>query len=119
MKRDDEDNWFVAEGERNFDGTCDETFCQTVDATQAEVAAITSMVAEVVEGTDATAAATGVTAVAHSSGALILTGPASYIGGTLATAGASAVRVLAAPATLTATAVSIVAMGGAVYLCRE
>ena len=93
-------------------------FCKVVNASKKEALAVTSVAAGLVGGATTTASAAGVSAVVHSSGAVILSGSAGYIAGTLGTAGAATVGVLTAPATLAATAVSLVALGGAVYICQ-
>ena len=59
------------------------------------------------------------TAVAHSSGAIILTGSAGYICGTLGTIGASTIAALTAPATLVAADTSVIALGEAGHYCSE
>ncbi|MCA8880200.1 MAG: hypothetical protein KDA73_09635 [Rhodobacteraceae bacterium] len=51
-------------------------------------------------------------------GATIISGTGSYIAGALGNAGAAALAALSAPATLAAAAVTVVAVGGAVYVCR-
>ena len=61
----------------------------------------------------------GITAVTHSSGTLILTGSAGYLGGTIGALGASSVAALTAPAVLVVAGTSIVVLSGAVYFCAE
>jgi hypothetical protein len=50
---------------------------------------------------------------------VILSGPASYLSGAFASLGASALSAVTAPATLTAAAVTVVVVGGAVYACSD
>lgn len=95
------------------------TFCERVNDSKAAAIAITGLGTGAVAGASTGAAAAGVTAVAHSSGAVILTGSAGYISGTLGTIGAGSLAVLTAPAAITTAAVSVVAVGGAVYFCGE
>ena len=59
------------------------------------------------------------TAATDASGAVILSGPASYLSGAFASLGASALSAVTAPATLTAAAVTVVVAGGAVYACSD
>lgn len=93
--------------------------CKVVSENTEAVAALVGL------GAGATGTATlatsgmGISAVAHSSGAVILTGSSGYIAGTLGTIGSSALAVLTAPAALTAAAVSVVAVGGTVYYCSS
>lgn len=67
-------------------------------------------------GTVGTAAAIGVTAVGHSSGAAILTGGAGYIAGTI---GATATAVAWAPVVAVGSILLAGGAGGALYLCRD
>ena len=77
---------------------------------QSNAVAATSAVSGAGATSSAMVAATGLTAVAHSSGALILTGTSGYIAGTL---GAPAVAVATAPVIVT---VGLVVGGAAVTL---
>ncbi|MDP1548245.1 MAG: hypothetical protein Q8L87_19700 [Anaerolineales bacterium] len=109
-------------GERNAYLECREpsrTFCERVNDSKDAAIAITGVAAGATGGATLATAGTGVTAVAHSSGAVILTGAGGYIAGTLASIGAGALAILTSPITITATAVSVVAVGGAVYICKE
>lgn len=115
----DDSSWLLVPGEQNFRGRCKKTTCEMVNATQAEATALIGTMTGLAVGATTATAATGTTVVAHSSGALILTGSSGYIAGTLGAAGTTILGVLTAPATLTAAAVSVVAVGGAVYLCQE
>jgi hypothetical protein len=95
------------------------TFCQRVNATRSQVGALTAFAGGLVSGASTAATAAGVTAVEHSSGALILTGSSGYISGTLGSIVTGAFATLTAPATATATLVTVVAVGGTVYYCSE
>lgn len=94
------------------------SICERVNNSKDAALAIAGLGAGASGGAAAAASAAGVTAVTHSSGAVILTGASGYIAGTLGTIGASVVAVLTAPATLIAAGVSVVAVGGAVYVCK-
>lgn len=110
-----------SEGARNAYLVCKEPsvpLCDRVNATKEEVLAVVGLGAGAVGGVSAATTAVGVTAVTHSSGAVILTGSSGYIAGTLGTVGSGLLAILTAPATLTAAAVSVVAVGGAVYVCQ-
>lgn len=108
-------------GERDAYGRCETKgkFCQTVNATKEEAIAIVGLGSGAVAGTTVATSAAGVTAVAHSSGAVILTGTSGYIAGTLGTMASSVVAALTAPAVIAGAVVSVVAVGGAVYICRD
>jgi len=93
--------------------------CEIVNATKEEAALLVGLGGGAAAGTTIVTTTAGITAVAHSSGAIILTGSAGYIGGTLGTIGASTIATLTAPATLVAAGTSVIALGGAVYYCSE
>ena len=123
MSYDEEQDTLVgfSEGERDAYLICKEPsvpLCDRVNATKDEALAIVGIGAGATAGASAAVGAAGVTAVTHSSGAVILTGSSGYIAGTLGTVGSGLLAVLTAPAALTAAAVSVVAVGGAVYVCQ-
>lgn len=89
------------------------TFCERVN--DSKDAAVT--LAERGMGAAQDAAGT-VSALKHGSGAVILSGPGGQVASLLGSLGTTAMTVLTAPATLTAAAVSVVTVGGAVYVCR-
>lgn len=123
LSYDDEQDTIVgfSEGERDAYLICREPsvpLCDRVNATREEALSIVGLGAGASAGASAATTAAGVTAVTHSSGAVILTGSSGYIAGTLGTIGSGVLAFLTAPATLTAAAVSVVAVGGAVYVCQ-
>jgi hypothetical protein len=93
--------------------------CHYVNGTRDTALAVAGLGTKVMTGMNTAASAAGVSAVADASGAVILSGPASYLSGAFASLGASALSVITAPATLTATAVTVVVVGGAVYACSD
>ena len=106
--------YFLVPGERNFRGICKTTFCEKVNTTKDQGKAVArSMTASLVEN----ARTTGLNAIKHGSGALIMSGTASSISTSLGTASSTAITALSTPAVLGAAAVSVVAVGGAVYMC--
>ncbi len=110
----DDGSFLLVPGKRNFRGLCRKTVCERVNTTKDEAIGITSRVVGTVKNTVA-----GVSSVAHSSGATLLTGSSGYIASQLGTAGSTALSAAATPATLTIVAVGAVGIGGAIYLCRE
>ena len=108
------------EGAQNAYGLCKQptrSFCERVNASKTAAISIAGFGSGAVGSAVGSANVAGVSVVAHSSGAYILTGTSGYIAGTLGTIGTSALAVLTAPATITGAAVSVVALGGAVYVC--
>ncbi|ULB08856.1 hypothetical protein ORIO_02780 [Cereibacter azotoformans] len=61
----------------------------------------------------------GVRAVENSAGAVVLSGTTGSVSAALSNLGATALATVTAPAALTAAAVTVVAVGGAVYVCSE
>lgn len=108
------------EGAQNAYGLCKQpkrSFCERVNTSKTAATSIAGFGSGVVGSAVGSANVAGVSVVAHSSGAYILTGTSGYIAGTLGTIGTSALAVLTAPATIAGAAVSVVALGGAVYVC--
>jgi ankyrin repeat protein len=91
--------------------------CAVVKDNTAVLASIAGLGAGATGTSVAATTGVGITAVTHSSGAIILTGSSGYIAGTLGSVGATALSILTAPATLTAAAITVVALGGTVYYC--
>ena len=110
----------ISQGERNAYGECKNPgkICKAVNASKKEALAIVGIGATASGGTTAGAALAGVTAVTHSSGAVILTGSAGYLAGTLGTVAASVVSILTAPVTIIGATVSVIAVGSAVFICN-
>jgi hypothetical protein len=104
-----------AEGPRDAYVNCaapGSAFCERVNASAETAMAIASY--------GATAAGqAALNTVTHGSGAVILSGSGSAVAGNLGTFGTSVASVLSAPGTLAAAAVTVVAVGGLVYVCAE
>lgn len=101
-------------GRRDGYGRCEAaagTVCQRVNQTRNAATAIT--------GAAARGAISGVRALPDGSGAVILSGSQSYIAGALSSIGGAAAAAAGSPAIVAGAAVSVVAVGGALYACRE
>jgi hypothetical protein len=101
-------------GERDSYGRCEEpsaSVCQRVNQTRDAAMALT--------GAAARGAVTGLQALPDGSGAVILSGSKGYIASAMTSMGEAAAVVAASPVLLTGAAVSVVAVGGAVYACRD
>ena len=109
-----------SQGARDAYGKCKKPgkLCTALNASKEEALALVGLGAGTTLGASAVTTAAGITAVTHSSGAVILTGGAGYLAGTLGTVAASVVAALTAPAAIIGATVSVVAVGGAVYLCK-
>lgn len=101
-------------GDRDAYGRCEvpaRTVCQRVNQTTNAAMAIT--------GAAARGAVQGARALPDGSGAVILSGSQGYVAGALSSIGGAAAAMAASPAIVAGAAVSVVAVGGAVYACRE
>jgi len=107
-------------GERDGYWQCSKPgqICNSINSAKDEAVAVAGTVAALVGVTNSAAAATGVTAVAHSSGAYILSGTSGYVAGTLGGPVATTLGLIGGAPVATAAAVSVVAVGGAVWLCK-
>ncbi len=102
----------VAEGERDAYGRCAQPSraCRIVNATKREVLEIGTLGFDV--------ATAGVNAATNRAGALILTGNASAVAGALSEVSTAVTAAVSAPGVLAGAAVSVVVVGGAVYVCK-
>ncbi len=101
-------------GRRDANGRCEapaKSVCQRVNQTKNAAVAIT--------GAAARGAVNGARALPDGSGAVILSGSQGYISGVLASIGGAAAAMASSPAIVAGAAVSVVAVGGAVYACGE
>lgn len=111
-----------SEGERDAYLICKEPsvpICDRVNDSKEAALAIVGLGAGATAGASTATAAAGLSVVPHSSGAVILTGSSGYIAGTLGTVATSALSILTAPATVAGATITLVAVGGAVYVCSE
>jgi hypothetical protein len=88
-------------------------FCERLTTTADEALALARFGA----GLAGQAAGTGMRVAEDPSGAILLSGGRAYVAGALGSVAATVAGALSSPATLTAAAVTVVAVGGAVYVC--
>lgn len=110
------DGFVLVPGERNFRGLCRKTVCDRVNATADETVALSKSIARSAAET-VTRPDTAV-AIAHKSGALILSGSASALAADIGATGSTLVTALSAPTAAAAVGLTVLTVGGAVYLCR-
>jgi hypothetical protein len=111
-----------AVGERDAFALCKaptKSFCARVNDSKAAALAITGFAARLAGAGDVAQAASDVSVLTADNGAVTLAGTGADVLGALSRIGASALTAATAPAPLGAAAVAVVAVGGAVYLCRE
>lgn len=100
-------------GRRDAYGRCKEpakSLCQRVNQTKDTAVAMA--------GAATNGAVRGLRALPDGSGAVIASGSGSFISSTLSAISGGASAIASSPALLTGAAVSVVAVGGAVYICR-
>ena len=93
-------------------------FCRSVNATKDAAGQVAGAIARAATGQGGNAGG-GTSFVDAASGAVIASGAGSYIASTLGSAANSALAALSAPGVATAAAVSVVAVGGAVFVCGD
>lgn len=114
-----DEGWLLVPGERNFRGRCRVTTCARVNEAAADSAGIARAVTRAATGQEVDSLGEGVTAFASTSGAAMLTGRAPLIMAALGQGAGALAAALAAPAVAGAAAVTVMAAGGAIYLCRD
>ena len=110
-----------AQGPRDAFGRCEEpsNTCKLVNTTKEGALGLVGLGEEAEEGTLTGRLSSTISAVTHSSGAMVLSGNAGSISSILTTAGTTIGTALSTPAVLAGAAASVVVIGGAVYLCSE
>jgi hypothetical protein len=110
-----------AQGSRDSFGRCEtpSKTCKLVNTTRDSALSLAGIGEQAEEGTLTGRLSSTLTAVTHSSGAMVLSGNAGSITSLLSSAGATVGTALSAPAVLAGAAASVVVIGGAVYLCSD
>ncbi len=113
-----------AQGRRDAFGRCVEPSrtCRVVNATKDQALGLVGLGEETEDAEETTLTnrlTSTLSAVTHSSGAMILSGNAGTIASLLPQAGSAVGSALAAPTVLAGAAASVVVIGGAVYLCGD
>jgi hypothetical protein len=119
LAEEDSEGFLLVPGEANFRGRCRRTVCDRVNGTAADIGALTRAVTGVMTGQRVETGADGVRAVTQGAGAMILTGQGSALVEALGSAGTTVGAALSTPGVATAAAVTVVAVGAAVYVCAE
>ncbi|MBJ3763543.1 hypothetical protein ILP92_12375 [Maribius pontilimi] len=110
--------YLLVPGERTFRGRCAVTTCDRVNAAKDGALNVAGAATDIV--TNRREGESRTSAVLHASGAAMVSGSAASVLSSLGTgAGTALSAALAAPALAGAAAVSVVAVGGAVYLCHD
>lgn len=110
-----------AQGRRDSLGRCVEPSrtCALVNTTKQEAMALMGLGQKAEDADGPGFLSSSISAVTHSSGALILSGNAGALSGMLTSAGTTLGAAISTPAVLVGAAASVVVIGGAVYLCND
>ncbi len=109
-----------SEGARDDTLTCKTAsrFCERVNASRDAALDIAGLAADADTRDTAVATIDGARSLTERAGATILTGTGGAVASTLGSIGASALAAVTAPVAIAAGVVSVVAVGGAVYVCK-
>ncbi len=110
-----------AQGRRDAFGRCAEPSrtCNLVNTTRQEALALVGIGTRAEEDTVSGRLSSTISAVTHSSGAMVLSGNTASLSSLLSSAGTAIGTALGTPAVLAGAAASVVVIGGAVYLCSD
>jgi hypothetical protein len=115
---DDAEGWLLVPGSADYRGRCRATACERVNAAAGVAGDVARTVASIATLGRVGSVGEGVEAVAHGTGAMLLTGGPAAVAASLTEAAASvSAAVTAAPVAAGAAAVTVIAVGGGVYLC--
>lgn len=117
LARDEAEGWLLVPGEANFRGRCARTACERVEVVTQGALSVGQSILALATGRRAESGAEAVTAVAHGTGAYLVTGRAPAVASALGQGAASLGTALGSPVAAGAAAVTVMAVGGAVYLC--
>lgn len=110
-----------AQGPRDAFGRCEvpSNTCKLVNTTKETALGLVGIGEQAEDSTLTGRLSSTISAVTHSSGAMVLSGNAGTISSLLTTAGTTIGTALGTPAALAGAAASVVVIGGAVYLCSD
>lgn len=117
LAEDDAEGWLLVPGARNFRGRCTRTVCDRVSLVAEGIEALGATMLGLATGHEVETGADAVTAVAHGTGAVLVSGQAPAVAASLGQAGTALGTALSAPAAAGAAAVTVIGVGGAIYLC--
>jgi hypothetical protein len=113
---DDDSGLLLVPGARNYRGRCTVSTCERVNAATADVTALTREMAQLAYG----APELDTSSVAHASGAVLLTASRATLQSTLQSGASGALALaLSSPPAMAATALTLTAVGGGIYLCAD
>ncbi len=108
--------FLLVPGDRNFRNRCVQTTCDRVVAAADGLAEVTASATRLVNGPPSPQLDT----LQHATGALLLTGPRAVLRQNLGAAAATVVgAAMSSPAAIAATSLTVVGVGGAVFVCSR
>lgn len=120
LARDPADHGYIlVPGTRNYRGRCARTACERVNMLRDDGFALAASIGGLVTGREIDSPTDGLAAVAQSTGAMLLTGQSGFLIEALGQGATALGSALSAPAVATAAAVTVVAVGGVVYVCHD
>lgn len=117
LAEDDQQGWLLVPGARNYLGRCTRTVCDRVNVVAAGVETLGLTMMSLASGRRVDSDAEAVTAVAHGTGAVLVSGQAPAVAASLGQSAAALGTALSVPAAAGAAAVTVIGVGGAFYLC--
>ncbi len=111
--------FLLVPGVRNYRGRCTVTACDRVSMLASDAFGVARGLTSLIAGREINSTADGVTAIASGSGAMLVTGQTPAVVSALGQTATALGAALSAPAAATAAAVTVVTVGGAVYVCSE
>lgn len=110
-----------AQGPRDAFGRCEvpSNTCKLVNTTKENALGLIGIGEQAEDGTLTGRLSSTISAVTHSSGAMVLSGNAGTLSSLLTSAGTTIGTAIGTPAVLAGAAASVVVIGGAVYMCSD
>ncbi|WP_210527809.1 hypothetical protein [Rubellimicrobium arenae] len=117
LAQDDENGWLLVPGARNYRGRCTKTVCDRVNVVAGATEALGTTMMSLAAGRRVQTDSDAVTAVAHGTGAVLVSGQAPAVAASLGQSAAALGTALTVPAAAGAAAVTVIGVGGAFYFC--
>ena len=117
LAEDDRHGWLLVPGARNYRGRCTKTVCDRVNVVADGMEILGTTMMSLAAGRRVSSDTDAVTAVAHGTGAVLVSGQAPAVAASLGQSAATLGAALSVPAAAGAAAVTVIGVGGVFYLC--
>ncbi len=115
---DAQSGWLLVPGDRNFRGRCQASTCERVNGTATDLENLTRTLTAFAYGERPSSPET--TSVAHASGAVLMSATRSALQRTFETGASAALSAaMSSPTAIAASAITVTAVGGGVWLCSN